>query len=63
MWNIVSGEAPASNIVKNVYGFGQGILEDDARKTLKSSAGLTPFSFLKHRMYDTAVDNGWITGE
>tara|TARA_B110000902_G_scaffold34964_1_gene37121 strand:+ start:657 stop:5369 length:4713 start_codon:yes stop_codon:yes gene_type:complete len=63
VWNLVSGEAPASNIVTNILGLGHGVLEDDPRATLKSGMSLTPFSFLKHRTYDGLVDNGWISGE
>lgn len=62
-WNLVAGEAPASNIVENIYGLGKGALEEDTRKTLKSGLSLTPFSPLKHRIYDELVQNNWIIGD
>jgi len=62
-WNLVAGEAPASNIVENIYGLGQGALDDNSRKIVKSGLSLTPFSPLKHRIYDELVQNNWITGD
>lgn len=62
-WNFVTGEAPASNIFENTYGTIRGVLEDDSRKAIKSFASLTPASPFKHRIYDTLVQNEWITGD
>lgn len=62
-WNLIAGEAPASNIVENIYGLGQGALDENTRKVVKSSLSLTPFSPLKHRIYDELVQNNWIIGD
>lgn len=63
-WSLVSGEAPASNIVENTYKLFKGVLEEDSRATIKSATSLTPVvSPLKHRFYDGLVENNWITGD
>ncbi len=62
-WNLVSGEAPASSLVENAYGSIRGLLEDDSRKFVKSLTALTPAGPFKHRIYDSLVENQWITGD
>jgi len=63
VWNLVSGEAPASGLLENIVGFGRGVIEGDSRSMVKRGVGMTPMSPLKHRIYDTSVENGWIIGE
>lgn len=63
VWNLVSGEAPASGLLENIVGFGRGVIEGDTRSMVKRGVGMTPMSPLKHRIYNTSVENGWITGE
>lgn len=63
VWNLVSGEAPVAGIFENIVGFGQGVMEGDSRSIMKRGLGLTPIGPLKHRLYDTSVEQGWITGE
>ena len=63
VWNLVSGEAPVAGIFENVVGFGQGVMEGSSRSIMKRGLGLTPLGPFKHRLYDTSVEQGWITGE
>ena len=63
VWNLVSGEAPVAGIFENIVGFGQGVMEGSSRSIMKRGLGLTPLGPFKHRLYDTSVEQGWITGE
>lgn len=63
IWNFASGEAPVTGIFENVVGFGRSAMEGDTRGTFKRGLGLTPLGPFKHRLYDTSVEQGWITGE